>query len=39
MCIRAGQVIGQFRALQRNGQSLLCFRDPIAFVNAFDIVF
>ena len=34
-----GRVIGQFRALQRYGLSLLCFRDPIAFVNAFDIVF
>ena len=37
--IRAGWVIGQFRALQRYASGLLCFRDPIAFVNAFDIVF
>ena len=39
MRIRAGWVIGQFRALQRYASSLLCFRDPIAFVNAFAIVF
>ena len=34
-----GQVYGQFRAPQRYVQDLLCFRNPIAFVNAFDIVF
>jgi RNA recognition motif. (a.k.a. RRM, RBD, or RNP domain) len=32
-------VIGQFRALQRYEQNLLCFRDSVAFVNAFDFVF
>ena len=37
--IRAGWVIGQFRALQRCISGLLCFRDPTAFVNTFDIVF
>jgi hypothetical protein len=37
--IYTGLVIGQFRALQRHVQNLLCYRDAIAFVNCFCYVF